>query len=132
MRARLLLVACLACAAPAQAEVLAARTVYARAVLTAEDVTGGPDAGALIGREARITIRAGQALRPEDFVAPALVERNQAIVLSYDHGDLRISAAGRALGRAALGETVRAMNLQSKTIVAGRVIAAGTVAVNSD
>ena len=66
----------------------------------------------------------GRALsRPADprepARAPALVERNAVVRMSYRSGPLRIVTEGRALDRAAAGEPVRVMNLTSKQTVTG-------------
>jgi flagellar basal body P-ring formation protein FlgA len=123
---------------PAMAEsFVALRTIPARAVLSAADMTSvqAEIAGAVtdpqlvVGREARITVFAGRPIRSDDFVAPALVNRNQLVALIYVQGALEIGTEGRALDRGGAGEAIRVMNLGSRTIVTGVVTAPGVVSV---
>jgi flagella basal body P-ring formation protein FlgA len=123
--------------ASAAETVVAARTLRAQTLITAGDLQLQPGAtpGAIadpaqaIGREARVVLYAGRPIRPADLGAPALVERNDLVVLAFAAGGLAIRTEGRALGRAGAGEAVQVMNLGSKTIVTGRVAADGTVRV---
>lgn len=138
MRGALPALLALLLAAPAAAETLvAARTLRAQTVLGPGDVAvvEGRVPGALsdpaqaIGREARVILHAGRPLRAADLGPPALVERNAPVTLLYRSGLLTIAAEGRALGRAGAGETVRVMNIASRSIVTGRVAPDGTVLV---
>lgn len=116
---------------------VAARNIAARSVLDRGDVTmtETQTPGALsapedvIGKEARVTLYAGRPLRPGDVGPPAVIERNQTVTLRYRRGALAITAEARALGRAGVGETVRAMNLSSRSTISGRVLEDGTILV---
>ncbi len=123
-------------AAPALAEgAVAARILKAKAVIRATDIEIGDDPAAalppeaVVGREARVTIYKGDAIRPEDLAAPALIERNQVVILRFAAGPLRIETEGRALARAGAGEPVRVMNLASRATVTGTVLPDGSVGV---
>ena len=134
-----LLLAAAGAPAPAAAEgtVLAARTIRAQSVIAPGDVVLDPQpvAGAyaaiaeVIGLEARTILYAGRPIREGDLGPPAVIERNATVLLTYRAGPLAITAEGRALARAGVGETVRVMNLASRSTVTGRVSADGTVAV---
>lgn len=122
----------------AQADiVLAARTLRAETVLTADDVKAVPgEAGSAlddprlaVGMEARVTLYAGRPIQPGDLGAPAIVDRNQIVALSFQSGGLSILTEGRALGRGGVGETIRVMNLSSRTTVTGRIAPGGQVIV---
>lgn len=128
-------------ATPAAADtVVASRTIRAAEILAPGDVElqPGETAGAatrlaeVLGLEARAILYAGRPVRPEQLGAPALVERNQKVTLVFASGGLRIEAEGRALGRAALGEDVSVMNLDSRRTVIGTVAADGSVNVGRD
>ncbi len=84
----------------------------------------------LVGQEARVALYAGRPIRPGDIGPPALVERNDLVTLKFRNGQLTIATEGRALGRGAEGDSVRVMNLTSRTTVSGRVNADGTIEVN--
>lgn len=126
-------------AQPLGAETLvAARVLRAQSVLSPEDVLQrqGATPGALtspeqaVGREARVTLFPGRAIRAEDLGPPALVERNGRVTLQYRQGALDILTEGRALARGGAGDVIRAMNLQSRTTVIGRIGADGIVSVS--
>lgn len=125
-------------AGPAGADSLVAtRTIRAQTVVTFADVAVVQAAlpGALlaadeaVGLEARVTIYSGRPVRAQDLGAPAIIERNQIVVLSYSAGGLTIRAEGRALARAGAGDSLRVMNLSSKGVVTGRVAPDGRVLV---
>ena len=82
-----------------------------------------------IGLEARVTVYAGRAIRASDLGPPALVERNQIVTLRFRSLGLSIATEGRALARAGLGERIQVMNLTSKTVVTGLVLADRSVEV---
>ncbi len=124
---------------PAAADtVLAARTIRAQTLITAQDLTvkdvdvvgALSNADLIVGQEARVALYAGRPIRPGDVGPPALVERNQIIALIYDRSGLSITAEGRSLSRAGPGETVRVMNMSSRITVTGQVLADGRVYVS--
>lgn len=113
------------------------RTIRPRDVIMAEDVAvkAGSVAGALsdpaalIGQEARVVLYPGRPVRPGDIGPPAVVGRNDAVVLVYRQGGLHIVTDGRSLGRGAAGDTVRVMNLASRTTVTGQIRPDGSIEV---
>ncbi len=118
------------------AEVTAARTLPAGTVITPGDVMivgeeaeGQDYLNSLIGLETRVTIYEGKPIRAAQLTAARLIDRNQLVKLVYLTDALRIETEGRALSAGALGETIRVMNLASKTTVSGMVAADGTVTV---
>ena len=126
-------------APPAWAEtVFAARTIRAQSVLTAQDlvlkkvdVAGAvTDPLHVIGQEARVALYAGRPIRRGDVGPPAVVDRNQIVPLIYDSSGLMITAEGRSLERAGVGEYVRVMNLASRNTIMGKVLADGRIMVS--
>jgi flagella basal body P-ring formation protein FlgA len=114
------------------ARMLRAETVIAPSDLVLRnEVTPGAlsDPADAIGMEVRRNVYAGQVLRETDLGPPALVERNDLVVLSYFRGGLAIVTEGRSLGRAGVGERLQVMNLASRTSVIGTVLPDGTVEV---
>ena len=73
----------------------------------------------VIGLEARVTLYPGRPIMIGDVGPPALVDRNEIVRLVFRSGALSIFAEGRALDRAASGERVRIMNIDSREIVVG-------------
>lgn len=125
---------------PAQAladSLVALRTLPPRSVLTAEDVTlvAAEIDGAMteiapaLGLEVKTTIYAGRPVQARNLSPPALVDRNQIVVLAFVSGGLTILAEGRALERGAEGERIRALNLASKTTISGRIDRQGRLIV---
>lgn len=126
-------------AAPVAADtVVAARTIRAHSVVTFDDLglKAGDVPGTLnavadaVGLEARVMIYAGRPVRPEDLGPPSIIERNQIVTLRFKTGGLTIATEGRAMSRAGVGDTVRAVNLASRLSVSGTVAADGTITVN--
>jgi flagella basal body P-ring formation protein FlgA len=117
--------------------VTAVRAIRSKTVLAAEDlvvaeaaVPGGVAAVEdAIGLEAKVALYPGRPILASQLRAPALVERNAVVRMSYASGPLRIVTEGRALDRAGAGEAVRVMNLASKQTVTGVVAADGTIEV---
>lgn len=117
--------------------VVTTRALRARSIIgpgdvamVARDAPGALDDTAdAVGLEASVWLQAGAPLMPEHVVPAAIVERNQIVTLIFRSGMLEITTDGRALERAAPGDRVRTMNLESKTIVTGRAIAPGIVEV---
>jgi flagella basal body P-ring formation protein FlgA len=134
-------IAVLALVTPAMAEsVVATRTLRAQTVIGPDDLTvvdarlpgALADPELALGLETRVAIYAGRPVMPGDLGAPTLVQRNQMVSLIYMAGGLAISTEGRALSRGSEGETVRVINLGSRTTVSGRVGSDGAVYVGLD
>lgn len=88
----------------------------------------GPDAyDQFTGREVKRTVYAGQPITYENTRPVRLVSRNQVVTIKYVRGPLEISTTGRAMGEAAVNETVSVLNLQSRQMVQGVVQADGWV-----
>ena len=117
--------------------VVPTRTIRAKEIISATDLELKPqqvtgvvtDPATLIGQEARIALYPGRPIRVGDVGPPALVDRNDLVVLVFDRQPLSISAEGRALGRGAVGERIRVMNLSSRTTVTGVIRPDGQIEV---
>lgn len=123
----------------AQAEmVVSTRTIRAKEIISAADldmkatnasgaITNPQD---LIGQEARVALYPGRPIRDSDVGPPAIVDRNDLVLLVFNRRPLSITAEGRALGRGAVGDRIRVMNLSSRTTVTGHIRPDGQVEVN--
>lgn len=137
IRALLLFLAMMTAQSALAEIVVPVRTVRPKTILTAEDlafksvdVAGAiTDPMDLIGQEARVALYAGRPIRYSDIGPPALVERNDLVTLRFHRGGLNIATEGRSLGRGSEGEIIRVMNLTSRTTVAGRISADGSIEV---
>ncbi|MGC8201121.1 flagellar basal body P-ring formation chaperone FlgA [Aliiroseovarius sp. PTFE2010] len=113
------------------------RTIRAQQILSAADVKAiqGDIPGMLIdtreavGQEARVVLYAGRPIRVEDVGPPAIVERNQIVPLVYRNATLTLKTDARALARGGIGDSIRVMNLSSRTTVTGIVAPDGSVQV---
>ncbi len=119
--------------------VVAAQAIRSQTIITGEmvgllpDQTLGAftDMAATIGLEARVNIYPGRPIMLSELGRPAILERNQQVVMVFISGGLSITSEGRVLDRAGIGERVRVMNLASKSIVFGTVTADGRIEVGS-
>jgi len=94
------------------------------------ELPDGADAGTydlFAGREVKRTVYAGQPITLQNTQPARLVTRNQIVTIRYISGTLEISTTGRAMGEAAINETVSVLNLQSRQMVQGVVQADGWV-----
>lgn len=113
------------------------RAIRSQSIIEPDDLVlvEGASPGAIelideaVGMEAKVALYPGRPILMSQIGAPALVERNATVKLSYIKGPLSIVTEGRALDRAAAGETVRVMNLQSKQTVTGTVAPDGSIEV---
>ena len=117
--------------------VIAARTIRPQTILTAQDLATSSDrtVGAymeiaqMVGQETRVALYAGRPVRIGDIGPPAIVDRNQIVVLTYAAGGLTITTEARALGRGGVGEQIRLLNMASRVTVEGVILPDGTVRV---
>jgi len=117
----------------------ATRTLRSGAIIHPSDVMPSPREARrneiahvedAIGMEVRGSIREGRRIRRTDLRQPILVRRNALVDIIYRRGSLVIRGEGRALRDGGKGEAIRVMNLDSRTIVTGRVAPGGQVEVS--
>lgn len=83
----------------------------------------------LIGKEVKRSIRAGQHISQNDVQTQVMVAKGKIITLNFTKGGIMLSAKGKALENGGLGDTVRVMNTQSKSVVQGTVTGPETVSI---
>ena len=83
----------------------------------------------LIGKEVKRAIRSGQTIQSNDVRAQVMVAKGKIVTLNYSKGGIMLSAQGKALENGGLGDTVRVMNAQSKSVIQGTVTGPETVSV---
>lgn len=88
-------------------------------------------ADALIGQEARRTLRADTPLRALDLQAPIMITRGEIVQLVYQVGGLALTARARALDNVSEGQTARFLNLQSNRTIQAIAEAPGQARVAS-
>ena len=122
-----------------------ADTLTAARLIRPQSIIGPADLGVLpqdipgalkgdddvVGMEARVTLYPGRPILVDHVGPPALIERNQPVVVFFKNGGLTIATDGRALSRGAEGDIVRVMNLSSRNTISGKVERDGSVTVLS-
>lgn len=114
------------------------KTIRANTLLTPAHVAINPnlvgrgitELSDVVGMEARVVLYAGRPILPDHLMEPARVQRNQIVPLVFRQSGLAISTSGRVLDRGAIGDTVRVMNLSSRTTLFGTVLPNGSVDVS--
>ncbi len=83
----------------------------------------------LIGKEVKRSLRAGQQISPNDVQTQVMVAKGKIVTLNFTKGGVMLSAKGKALENGGLGDTVRVMNIQSKSVIQGTVSGPETVSI---
>ncbi|MDC7785550.1 flagellar basal body P-ring formation chaperone FlgA [Rhodoplanes sp. TEM] len=79
------------------------------------------------GLAVRQQLRSGQPIRRHDLMKPDLVKRDDTVTLIFEAPGLFLTTRGKALEAGAEGDTVTAVNLQSKRTVQGVVSGPGQI-----
>jgi flagella basal body P-ring formation protein FlgA len=118
-----------------------ARNISAGEILQAEDLewsdeaVAGPDAPSgperVIGLAAREPLRVGAPVADHDLAAPKVIRRDQMIAVDYAEGGISLSLTAKALGDAAVGDTVQVQNVSSKKVIEAVATAPGHAAVGA-
>jgi len=106
-------------------------TILATDLILKDEVVDGAfsELKSLVGLEAKVTLYPGRPIHLNDVGPPAIIERNQPISMIFSKFGLSIQTEGRAMQRAGVGERIRVMNSESRTIVSGVVTQSGQVEV---
>ena len=115
----------------------ATRTIRGKTLISAADLVlltrtipgGFSQVEQVAGMEARKILYPGQPILASDIGPPAIIERNQIVILYYSIGALNIKTEGRALARAGAGDRIRVMNLESRTTLTGVVTDSGRIRI---
>jgi flagella basal body P-ring formation protein FlgA len=83
----------------------------------------------LVGMTARRPLRAGQMLRLSDITMAAAIHRGSVVTLLVETENMTLTAQGRALEDAAIGQPVRVVNTMSNKQLTGVVKDATTVSI---
>lgn len=87
----------------------------------------------LMGRRARRPMSAGHPIEPEDVEADApngaVIHANDLVHLIASVGPLQVKTRGEALQDGRIGQAIQVRNLDSKSVVTGRVVDRSTVEV---
>lgn len=84
----------------------------------------------VVGKRARMPVRANMPLRGEQLEKIPLVKSGQLVTIVIENQAMRLTATGKARGNGAEGDIVKVQNLGSLKEVPARVIDSGTVQVD--
>jgi len=87
------------------------------------------DLDAVLGRRARVSIKANAAVRTDQVEKIPLIKSGQLVTIVAENEVLKITVAGRARSAGAEGDTIMVQNLSSLKEIPARVINATTVQV---
>jgi flagella basal body P-ring formation protein FlgA len=83
----------------------------------------------VVGRQLRRPIGSDMPFVRVDLVAPVVVAKNQLVLMVLEAPGIALTAQGRAMDAAAIGEVVQVMNLASRQVVEAEAIGPGRVRV---
>ena len=83
----------------------------------------------VIGKKARLTLRANQPIRSDQLERPPMIKSGQMVTIIAENEIIKISVAGKARSSGAEGDSIRVQNLTSLKEIPARVINATTVQV---
>ena len=75
------------------------------------------DAADIIGKAARRPLKSGTAVASLDVTAAQVIKRDDMIAVAFHAEGMTLTLQGKALGGAAIGETVNVMNPTSKKVI---------------
>jgi flagellar basal body P-ring formation protein FlgA len=84
----------------------------------------------VLGKRVRVPIRANTPVRSDYLEKVPLIKNGQVVTIIAENSAFRVTATGMARGTGAEGDLIMVQNMNSKKSVQGRVVDAGTVAVN--
>lgn len=111
--------------------ILGQTTITPQDVALSDTVADGAlsDLASVIGMEARFNLYPGRPIRPGDLQPPAVIARNDLIILRFEGPGLVIVTEGRALDRAVAGQRFRALNIASRSTVTAVAVGPGVARV---
>jgi len=86
---------------------------------------------ALIGTRTTRPLHAGQVLLSSNTIRPALLKSGDQITLIRTIGGIKVTATGKVLRNAGIGDRVRVQNLRSKEVIQATILDAHTASVES-
>ena len=109
--------------------ITAADLVLQRREITQSSHLAARTLDAVVGKKARITLRANQPVRADQIEKVPLIKSGQMVTIIAENGVMKISVTGKAHSSGAEGDIIRVQNLTSLKEIPARVIDATTVQV---
>lgn len=90
-----------------------------------------PDPDNIVGMSLSHAVAAGEPVLATDLRRVTLVHQGDPVLITFNSPGIRLTATGRALEDGGSGQFVHALNLGSKMIVQGKVMASGEIRVDA-
>ena len=87
------------------------------------------DARQLVGMTTKRPLRTSQMLRGSDLVMTPAIRKNSLVTLALQSGQMNLTVTGKALEYAAIGQSIRVVNVNSKKELTGIVRDGSTIVV---
>jgi flagella basal body P-ring formation protein FlgA len=91
----------------------------------------GVPAEQAVGMAVRAAMRSGQAVRADDLIKPQIVQRNEAVTITYQVPGITLTVRGKAAEAGALGDVIGVLNIQSNRTVQATVTGPGHVSITA-
>ncbi|MGD9863429.1 MAG: flagellar basal body P-ring formation chaperone FlgA [Pseudodonghicola sp.] len=85
------------------------------------------EAQGLVGMQVRRMLTPGRPVQLQSVMPPVIISRGERVTIQLNHGGLQLSAEGKAISDAHLGQEVRVVNLSSNKTIVGIARADGLV-----
>ena len=115
------------------------RLILPDEIITADDITGVEmpvqrlgtfavrSAEDVVGTQVRRMLAAGRPVPRQSIIPPKLVNRGEKVKIVFNQGGLSLTAKGRAMADAHLGQEIRVVNLSSNKTISAIARAQGVV-----
>lgn len=84
----------------------------------------------VLGKQVRRMLAAGRPVPRQSIIPPKLVNRGEKVKIVFNHGGLELTAKGRAMADAHLGQEIRVVNLTSNKTISAIARSHGIVEVD--
>jgi flagella basal body P-ring formation protein FlgA len=85
----------------------------------------------VIGFSTRRALRAGMVLRPADITKLDVVNRNEAVTITYEAPGIALTLRGKATESGGVGDMINVLNVQSNRTVPATVTGPGRVTIGA-
>lgn len=89
------------------------------------------DPSEIVGRQARRSLRAGQAIAAADFARPQVVARGETVTVVFRTKSLQVTGRGQSIQAGAVGDMIPILNPQSKRTIHATVVGPGIVEISA-
>ncbi|MGE4526860.1 MAG: flagellar basal body P-ring formation chaperone FlgA, partial [Rhodospirillaceae bacterium] len=89
------------------------------------------DPRALVGKQARRTIKEGMPVKASQVQTPVLVNRGDPVIIYYALKSMNLTAKGKALDSGGQGDVIRVLNPKSNRTLMAKVVQGNQVVVDT-